>query len=126
MDRAEEYTFVWGLLDEAGVILDDAERAKLCIRIGAGEYRETIIDLLQRFASSGTVLLPASSVSLRTWMTGFVGSDSEMSLRDLASRIRPSNASKPHVPVVGEHPPLLRVPRRSGHSARRLVEAERF
>ena len=87
MNRAEEFTFAWALIDQARDILDDHARLQLCIRVGAGEYRETITELLQRITTHGLALPPALTASLWSWIHGFVGSDSETSLRDLASRI---------------------------------------
>jgi hypothetical protein len=95
----------------------------LCIRIGAGEYREAIIELLQHFTLGDTSLPPVLAASLWAWMGGFVGSDAETSLRDLAGRIRVSNVSVPPTLAV-EAPPASLVPRRSERAVRRLVPAK--
>ena len=95
MDRSQEFTFVWALLDEAAAFLGDSVRGQLCIQIGAGEYRETIVALLQHFTASDTALPPVLAASLWAWMNGFAGSDSETPLRALAARIRISPVGPP-------------------------------
>ncbi|QVI27227.1 hypothetical protein MN2019_23920 [Mycolicibacterium neoaurum] len=91
MDRSEEFAFVWALLDEASAFLDGPTRVQLCVRIGAGEYRETITELLCQFMRTDTPLPPVLSASLWAWTNGFIGSDFETPLRSLVSRIRVSN-----------------------------------
>ncbi|UXA11461.1 hypothetical protein KXD97_26150 [Mycobacterium sp. SMC-8] len=118
MDRAEEFTFAWALLDHAAAFLDKPTRVQLCIRVGAGELREAIIELLQHFTISDNALPPVLAASLWSWMNGFVGSDSETSLRDLASRIRVSTVVR--TPAVEIPLPPL-VPRRSERATRRLT-----
>ena len=120
MDRAQEFTFAWALLDVATACLDEATRVRLCVRIGAGEYREAIVELLQRFTRSDTSLPPVLAASLWAWMGGFVGSGFETSLRDLASRIRVSNVDSKPVPTV-ECSTVRMTPRRSERAIRRLV-----
>lgn len=123
MDRAQEFAFAWALLDARPAFLSEADRVQLCIRIGAGEYRESIIDLLQRFTGSDTPLPPVLAASLWAWMAGFVGSDFETPLRDLASRIQVSNVGSLPVSAV-DIPPVSLVPRRSEQAARRLATAK--
>jgi hypothetical protein len=80
-----------------------------------------IIVLLQHFTISDTALPPVLAASVWAWMDGFVGSDFETSLRDLASLIRVSNViSTPAVEVP--LPPL--VPWHSERAVRRLVAAK--
>ena len=90
MNRAEEFAFSWALLDAASVFLAEQSHVQLCVRIGAGEYRETITELLERFSCADMAIPPALSASLWAWINGFVGSDAETPLRNLASRIRVS------------------------------------
>ncbi|BBZ04243.1 hypothetical protein MCHIJ_36800 [Mycolicibacterium chitae] len=123
MNRAEEFTFVWALLDAADVILDEATRMRLCIRIGAGEYRESIIELLRRFTSSDTAIPPGLSASLWAWVNGFVGSDAETVLRGLAARIRIASAALPAIAEPARvQAPLI--PRRSERAKRLLQVAK--
>lgn len=123
MNRSEEFTFAWNLLDMA-TFLEPGARVQLCVRIGAGEYRETIIELLQHFRRVDTALPPAMAASLWAWMNGFAGSDSEIPLRDLASGIRVSPDGAQLVAAVERPTPEPLVPRRSAIAARRLVLAE--
>jgi hypothetical protein len=123
MDRAQEFAFAWALLDAAAPFLGESDRVQLCIRIGAGEYRESIIELLQRFTRKDSALPPVLAASLWAWMGGFVGSDAEIPLRNLASRIRVSNVSTPPLPTA-ETPPMPLISRRSERATRRLATAK--
>lgn len=124
MDRAQEFEFVWALMDAAEAFLDAEHRVRLCVRIGAGEYRETIVDLLQRFTTSDTALPPALAASLWAWMRGFVGSDSETALRTLARRIRVADAAGAVDPTHAQRfPTAPLMPRRSERATQRLVSA---
>ncbi|MBX9918330.1 MAG: hypothetical protein K2Y33_00640, partial [Mycolicibacterium frederiksbergense] len=93
MDRAQEFDFVWGLLDAGASFLDATVRVQLCVKIGAGDYRDSIVELLQRFSTVDAAIPPRLAPSLWAWVNGFMGSDSETFLHTLASRIRISNAS---------------------------------
>lgn len=123
MNRAEEFTFAWALMDAATTLLDEAARVRLCVRIGAGEYRESIIELLRHFIGSDAPLAPAHSASLWAWMNGFVGSDFETPLRVLASRIRVSASCTPAEAESTPEPAPL-IPPRSERAARRLTLAK--
>ena len=123
MNRAEEFAFAWALLDHAAAFLDGPNRAQLCIRIGTGELREAIVELLQCFTISGTSIPPVLAASLWAWMNGFVGSDFEIPLRDLAGRIRVSNVrALPNARQEDSfHGPVQASPRRGERSPLRLV-----
>ena len=124
MDRAQEFVIVWALLDDAGVFLDAAIRVKLCIQIGAGEYRETITDLLQHFTAADAAMSPALSASLRPWLKGFVGSDYETPLRNLVGRIRVSaSASSPGAATRGQ-PSYRRYPTAANPKAATSLRAD--
>ena len=123
MNRAEEFDFAWALMDTVAGLLDEATRVGLCVRIGSGEYRETIIALLQELIRRDIALAPAHSASLWAWMNGFVGSDSEIPLRHLASKITVSASGKPAEAVSIPKPAPL-VPQRSKRAARRLAVAK--
>ncbi|OBF37458.1 hypothetical protein A5719_21860 [Mycolicibacterium peregrinum] len=91
MDRAEESAFVWALMDGAGSFLSTEARAWLCVKIGAGEQDRAILDLLRGFVRNDAALPPVLAGSLWAWMGGFVGSEGETALRELAFRLRLSD-----------------------------------
>lgn len=93
MNSVEEKQFAWALIDAAASFLSSASRSWLCVKIGAGEQRQAIVELLAGFVTNGTELPPALAPSLWAWINGFLGSASEPRLRDLASRIRLSNSA---------------------------------
>jgi len=126
MDRAEETTFAWALFDQAVTHLDRASRARLCVRIGAGNQRGAIIELLEGFAQNDTALPSVLAESLWAWMNGFTGSDAETLLRELANRIRVTNVSSPlgSVEEVHSQRPAPMVAQRSERVTRRLVLAK--
>ena len=101
MNRAEECAFAWALADVATAFVDENTKVHICVRLGAGEYRDTITTLLECFARSAMAVPPALSASLWSWVNGFVGSDFETSLRELASKVRISAGSNPPEAVAG-------------------------
>ena len=94
MNRAEELAFAWALVDSARRFLDKSSRTWLCVKIGAGELEVAIRGLLEGFVSTDTALPASLSVPLWAWLDGFVGSDSEPDLRELACRIRLSGSDR--------------------------------
>jgi hypothetical protein len=126
MDRAEETTFAWALFDQAITHLNRSSRARLCVRIGAGNQQGANIELLEGFALNDTALPSALAESLWAWMNGFTGSDAETLLRDLANRIRVTNVSGPlgSADEVHSQRPAPMVAQRSERATRRLVLAK--
>ncbi|BBY73165.1 hypothetical protein MPRF_00640 [Mycolicibacterium parafortuitum] len=123
MNRAEECAFAWALADLATAFVDESTKNQICVRLGAGEYRDTITALLECFARSAMSVPPALSASLWAWVNGFVGSDFETSLRDLASKVRISAGSYSQpADEQGQVPPLGVGRRENG--AWRLVTAK--
>lgn len=123
MNRAEEFAFAWALLEESSTFLDAASRHELCVRLGAGDYRDSITLLLQHFMDSDMPLPPVLSASLWAWIYGFVGSDYETPLRDLASGIRVSAAIGRPSGERERQTPIRLVPRRNERATRlTLVE----
>lgn len=119
MDRAEEFSFAWKLLDHAALLIEPPARVQLCIKIGAGDLREAIIQLLGQFAHADMALPPMLAADLWAWLNGFTGSDAETHLRDLASRVRVSNVAAP-LPTKIDTPPMRLMPRRSERAVRAI------
>ncbi|OBF37427.1 hypothetical protein A5719_21665 [Mycolicibacterium peregrinum] len=93
--------FAWALADAARHFVGPSAHSWLCVRIGAGEYRGAIMELLQRFVDRDAEFPLALAPSLWSWAAGFTGSGSEESLRDLGLRLRLG----PQVPEVVPPPP---------------------
>ncbi len=86
MNRAQETQLAWALLD-AAAFLDDDARTWLCVKIGAGEQRCAVKELMQVFACHDITLDPGISAQLRAWAFGFLGTQEEVELRALASGV---------------------------------------
>ncbi|MGB3324235.1 MAG: hypothetical protein WBB05_16665 [Mycolicibacterium fortuitum] len=88
MNHGDEQGFAWALAETAEPFLKPAERHWLCVKIGAGDYRGAILELLERLAAADRELPLALAPSLEAWVSGFAGSRYEQRLRSLAVRIR--------------------------------------
>lgn len=100
MDHAEEFAFAWALLDAAGTFLDRSARSWMCAKLGAGEIRSVIGDLLAGFVSSETALPVDVASSLWSWVDGFRGSNAESSIRETVSRLRLASSGPGDAPAV--------------------------
>jgi hypothetical protein len=90
MNRADQETLAWALAKSASAFLRPDARAWLCAKIGAGEQEAAITDLLIFYANSNAELSNELAASIRAWIHGYVGSDSEPLLRHLYGRINVS------------------------------------
>jgi hypothetical protein len=95
MNRAEKAEFVWALIDSASAFLSKSAYTWLCVKIGAGEQRSVLEELLDGFVRNDTTLPAAQMASLWTWVVGFIGTDGETAMRDLATRIRVASSDLP-------------------------------
>ena len=87
MNRADEEALAWALANSATAFLRPSARTWLCAKIGAGEQRSAIIDLLNFYANGEAELPCELAAPIRAWIRGYVGSDSEPLLRRLYGRI---------------------------------------
>jgi hypothetical protein len=88
MNRAQETTLAWSLIDVVKPVLPAQARVWLCAKIGAGEQVEAINELLAVLADRGVELPQPLWAPLADWMSGYLGSDSEPRLRALLARLR--------------------------------------
>jgi hypothetical protein len=94
MNRADEENLAWALAESASRFLRPDARASLCAKIGAGEQEGAITDLLIFYANSNAELPSELAASIRTWIHGYLGSDSEPILQHLYGTINVSTT--PH------------------------------
>lgn len=87
MNRADEGALAWALANSARAFLRPGARAWLCAKIGAGEHESAIRDLLSFYANGEAQLPRELAPPIRAWIRGYVGSDSEPTLRHLYDRI---------------------------------------
>jgi hypothetical protein len=90
MDRAQELTFTWALADSAAECMLAPARARLCVKIGAGEQKSAIVDLLAFYAEGRAELPYELAAPIRAWIKGYAGTDTETMLLSLYDRIRVS------------------------------------
>jgi hypothetical protein len=95
MNRAHDLSFVWALADWAAECMHPDARARLCAKIGAGEYDSAITDLLV-FYSNRQVELPYElAAPIRAWIRGYAGTGREAVLLRLHDRLRVSLMTQP-------------------------------
>jgi hypothetical protein len=87
MNRADERTLAWALVDAAGPRLPVVTRARLTMMIGAGELAEAIVDLLTTYASSRIAMSRELLLQLNAWTFGYEGTPAAASLQRLVERI---------------------------------------
>ena len=109
MDRADEMKFAWALADTARPLLGPQAYKWLCVKIGAGEYRGAVTELLQLFVARDAEFPLALVPSLWAWVSGFTGSLSEERLRTLGLSLRlgprvPEPVPPPPPPLVARRP----------------------
>jgi hypothetical protein len=93
MNRAQESALVWALADCASAHLHQQARARLCVKIGAGEQEGVMMDLLQWYARNNIELPSGLADGVRSWIGGYSGSDYEPLLRSLLDRIHVSDGN---------------------------------
>jgi hypothetical protein len=83
MDVAGEIDLAWDLAATVSACLDEAPKAELFVKIGAGVVSAAITDALYVAAVSG-VALPGDLVSrCHAWLDCYVGGEQEPALRRL-------------------------------------------
>jgi hypothetical protein len=116
LNRAEETTLVWSLIDVTRSAMTPTTRVWLCAKIGAGEQEEAMTDLLNALADRSVSIPGPLTVPLWNWVWGYRGSDREPALRALLSRLHvpepPRPTAPPTEPSVPRRPPFNQRPRR--------------
>jgi hypothetical protein len=92
MNRAQETTLAWSLIDAVKPVLPPQARVWFCAKIGAGDQGDAINELLAVLADRGVELPQMFWTPLADWMSGYLGSDSEPRLRALLARLRVPDA----------------------------------
>jgi hypothetical protein len=95
MNRADETKLAWELNDGAAAFLNRDARAWLCVKIGAGDTEIAIVELLDGYVRHDAELPAALAAPVRAWIRGYLGSDSEPSLRRLLFSLRVSTRPQP-------------------------------
>lgn len=108
MNRARESSFVWALADWAAEYMHPDVRARLCAKIGAGEYDTAITDLLVFYWNEQVELPYELAAPIRAWIRGYAGTEREAVLLRLYDRLVVSSLTQPTL-------------RESAGNARRLV-----
>ncbi len=90
MNREQEWSFVWALADSAAEFMKPDVHVRLCAKIGAGEQKSAIVDLLVFYAESRAELPYELTAPVRAWISGYAGTDTEPILLGLYDRIRVS------------------------------------
>lgn len=88
MNRSEEASLAWALVDSTRGVLHTHARARLCAKIGAGELASAINDVLVCYASKDIELRSDLATPLQAWVRGYCGTDNEPVLRRLLDCIR--------------------------------------
>jgi hypothetical protein len=88
MARRGESELAWELASSVGSVLHSDLRLLLWTKIGAGEEKRAIEDLLRFSVGHGIEMEPHLFARVLDWIDGYRGSDREMLLRKLAARIR--------------------------------------
>jgi hypothetical protein len=96
MTIAEETALAWELVDSVRSKLNGDCKLVVWAKIGAGEPKSAIKDLLDYCAWYGIEVSPRLVSRILTWIDGFQGSDGEIPLRNAAARIRVAGAGYPH------------------------------
>jgi hypothetical protein len=101
MNWADEGVLAWALADSASAHLNAADRTMLCVKIGAGEHASVIRELLTFYAQTGTRLSRELATTIRRWIDGYAGSDSESTLRHTLDQISVSRCASDQPAVQG-------------------------
>ncbi len=90
VNRSQELSLAWDLVDSATQYVRPDTRAWLCAHIGAGELDTAIRTVLPRLAAHKAELPEGVVVGLQEWLRGYEGSASEDALRVLVAQLRVS------------------------------------
>lgn len=121
MNRFETTELVCALMESA-TFLDQEGQRWLCVRIGADEQDTAISELLGGFVQHNIALPPYLAVSVWEWIRGFIGTESEKQLRDLATQIQISHDGPLNTADTKDiRVPTRLTPRRSDRAARQMT-----
>jgi hypothetical protein len=88
MNRAEENTLGWLLIDAAKPVLPRNRLQWLHVTLGAGEQVEAINELLNVLARHEVQISEELWEPLWSWVSGYVGSDGESRLRKVLAELQ--------------------------------------
>lgn len=75
LNRFEQRTLAWRLIDSAGPYLTDDDRTWLFVKIGAGELESALFALVGRCMRNEAVLPDDVTARLRDWLRGYAGTE---------------------------------------------------
>lgn len=87
VNRREELSLAWALVDSASQHLPPDVRTWLCTSIGAGDLDISIQTALSRLAHNNAELPQDVMSELERWLRGYEGTDTEHVLREFVSRL---------------------------------------
>lgn len=90
MNRAQELSLAWDLMESATQYLSPDTRAWLCAHIGAGELDTAIRTVLSCLATHKAQVPQNILAGLQDWREGYEGSPRENTLRMLITQLRVS------------------------------------
>ena len=105
MTWVEEAQLAWDLVNSVGVLLHGDSRLVVWAKIGAGEYKSTIVDLLG-YCVWYEIELPSYVVArILEWVEGFRASDRALPLRHMVAGLR--QAGRPHFDSLKWSPAVI-------------------
>ncbi|TDH48015.1 hypothetical protein E2F47_25580 [Mycobacterium eburneum] len=75
MDSFEPRSLAWAMGDLAASYLTPEERTWLCVQIGAGDLERALIFLVGVCARNGVTFPGAVKAPLRSWLSGYAGTE---------------------------------------------------
>jgi hypothetical protein len=122
MNRAEVAAMAWALTDSATKFLPKDARARLWIKIGAGDQDDAIVEVLTAYARGDVELPMELAGAVDDWISGYRGADEEPILRGLQDRI----AVRPSMDIVDGPTQPLHLLSSGGIGASRASDPEQL
>lgn len=116
MNRAEEATLAWSLVDAAKAVLSPEAHTSICLQVGVGDQVEAIDELLRILAARRVELPEELRAPLWDRLAGYRGSDPEPAFHVLMARSRvPEQPRPPEPQPTAGQGPFEKRPRRVRH-----------
>jgi hypothetical protein len=87
LDRFGIRGLAWSLADSARPLLTRKERSWVCAKIGAGDLEDAILELLTCHAEVRAEISTALSMTVRSWLLGYSGTEFGRIVQELVDRI---------------------------------------